>query len=127
VRSFFRLYEGTIDGAVFAAFMRELLREVRSGVLIIWDGWNVHKAPEVRSLLAERERVRVHVLPAYAPGLNPVEGMWAHSKEVGLRGYVPEDKLDLELEAGVVLDEIGASQRLLRGFVNGTPLRITGV
>jgi len=127
MRSFFRLYDGTIDGAVFASFMRELLCEIRGGVVIIWDGWSVHKAPEVKALLAERERVSVQVLPAYAPELNPVEHLWSHSKEVGLRGYVPEDKLDLELEAGVVLDEIGESQRLLRGFVKGTPLHIPGV
>lgn len=127
MRTFFRLYEGTINGEVFAGFMRELLREVRGGVVIIWDGWSVHKAPEVKALLAERDRVSVQVLPTYAPELNPVEGLWSHGKEVGLRGFVPEDTLELEIEVGVVLDEIGESQRLLRGFVKGTPLRIPGV
>lgn len=130
MRTFFRLYDGTIDGAVFAGFLRELLREVRGGkggVLIIWDGWSVHKAPAVKALLAERGRVNVQVLPAYAPELNPVEGLWGHGKEVGLRGYVAEDKIDLEMEVDLVLGEIGESQRLLRGFVRGTPLRILGV
>lgn len=127
LRSFFRLYEESIDGEVFAGFLRELLREVRGGVLMVWDGLSVHRAPAVKALLARRDRVTVQVLPAYAPELNPVEGLWGHSKEVGLRGYVAEDKLDLELEVDVVLDEIGARQPLLRGFVRGTPLRILGV
>ncbi len=50
-----------------------------------------------------------------------------HAKGVGLRGYVPADEIDLEIEAGCVLDEIAAPQRLLRGFFKATPLTVTGV
>lgn len=127
IGQFFRLYDRDIDGACFAGFVRDLLRSVRGKVVLVWDGLAVHRAPAVRNLLAKRPRVEVHRLPSYAPELNPVEPMWGHAKGVGLRGHVPEDGVDLELEAGCVLDEIAGTQRLLRGFFRATPLTLPGV
>lgn len=127
VGQFFRLYEHDIDGPTCAAFVRELLRAVRGPVILLWDGLAVHRSPAVRALLATRPRVEVIRLPSYAPELNPVEPMWGHAKGVGLRGYVPGDGLDLEVEADCVLHEIGHHQRLLRGFFKATPLAVPGV
>lgn len=127
IGQFFRMYERDIDGPSFAGFVRELLRSVRGRVVLIWDGLAVHRAPAVKALLATHRRVKVHRLPSYAPELNPVEPMWGHAKGVGLRGYVPGDVIDLEIEADCVLDEIGHQQRLLRGFFKATPLNVPGV
>ncbi|MCC6429242.1 MAG: hypothetical protein IT435_20775 [Phycisphaerales bacterium] len=69
----------------------------------------------------------VHRLPSYAPELNPVEPMWGHTKGVGLRGFVPGDVIDLEIEAGCVLDEIAEKQSLLRSFFRATPLTVPGI
>lgn len=93
----------------------------------MWEGLAVHRAPEVRALLRKHARVEVHRLPSHAPELNPVEPMWGHAKGKGLRGYVPDDALDLELQAECVRDEIGGRQDLLRGFFRATPLIIPGV
>lgn len=127
VGQFFRLYEQDIDGPTCAEFLRELLREVRGPVTLIWDGLGVHRAPAVRAVLARSKRVEVHRLPSYAPELNPVEPMWGNGKGVKLRGIVPDDGDDLEVEAHLALEDIASDQRLLRSFFAATPLAVPGV
>ena len=118
---------GRTGGLIFAEFLRALLRRVRGPVTLIWDGLAVHRAPAVKAVLAKHPRVEVHRLPSYAPELNPVEPMWGNSKGVKLRGFVPENIVDLELEADMALTDIARDQHLLRSFFNATPLTIPGV
>ncbi len=127
VGQFFRLYEQDIDGPRCAEFLRELLREVRGPVTLIWDGLGVHRAPAVKAVLARSKRVEVHRLPSYAPELNPVEPMWGNGKGVKLRGIVPDDGDDLEVEAHIALEDIASDQPLLRSFFGATPLTVPGV
>lgn len=127
VGQFFRLYERDINGDLCAEFLRELLREVRGPVTLIWDGLGVHRAPPVKEVLARSKRVEVHRLPSYAPELNPVEPMWASGKGVKLRGIIPDDGDDLEVETHIALEDIASDQPLLRSFFAATPLTIPGI
>ena len=127
VGQFFRLYEQDIDGERCAEFLRALLKRVRGKVVLIWDGLAVHRSPPVKAVLARSPRVTVHRLPSYAPELNPVEPMWGHAKGVGLRGFVPEDLDDLEIETECVLEDIAERQGLLRSFFKTTPLAVPGI
>ena len=57
-------------------FLKHLLRHIRGNVLVIWDGWPIHRGDE-RTFLAEEGTTRLHLeqLPPYAPDLNPDEGV----------------------------------------------------
>jgi hypothetical protein len=123
----FRLFERDIDGERCALFLRDTLRRVRGKVAPLWDGLGVHRSPPVKAVSARSPRVTVHRLPSYAPELNPVEPMWGHAEGVGLRGFVPDDEIDLEVEAACVPDEIAERRPLLRSFFKATPLSIPGV
>jgi transposase len=47
-------------------------------VVWVWDNLNIHLAPELASFAAENAAwLRVYRLPAYAPDLNPAEGIWS--------------------------------------------------
>lgn len=127
VGQFFRLYEHDIDGATCAEFVRALLRRVRGPVTLLWDGLAVHRAPAVKTVLARFERVEVHRLPSYAPELNPVEPMWGNAKGAKLRGFVPEDLDDLEIETDLALTDIAHDPDLLRSFFTASPLTIPGI
>lgn len=127
VGQFFRLYDKDINGDLCAEFLRALLRRVRGPVTLIWDGLGVHRSPAVRAVLARHERVEVHRLPSYAPELNPVEPLWGNGKEVRLRGMVPADGDDLEVEAHIALEDIGRDHNLLRSFFKATPLHVPGI
>jgi hypothetical protein len=46
-------------------------------VVLIWDNLNVHLKTELRAFTGAQAWLRVFRLPAYAPDLNPVEGIWS--------------------------------------------------
>ena len=46
-------------------------------IVLIWDNLNTHKTAGIRRFVAEHDWLTVHHLPAYAPDLNPVEGIWS--------------------------------------------------
>jgi hypothetical protein len=53
-------------------------RQLPGGVVVlIWDNLNVHLGPELRAFAIAQAWLRVFRLPAYAPDLNPVEGIWS--------------------------------------------------
>ena len=52
---------------------------------LLWDGLPAHRSRAMRAWLAtQRHWLVVERLPAYAPELNPVEGLWANVKGVDL-------------------------------------------
>ncbi|MFJ9615356.1 transposase [Streptomyces noursei] len=46
-------------------------------ITLIWDNLNTHLAAGMREFAAERDWLTIVQLPAYTPGLNPVEGIWS--------------------------------------------------
>jgi transposase len=67
-------------------FLRVLLRKIRGKLLVIWDGAPMHRGQPIKDFLAWGAAKRLHLeqLPAYAPDLNPVEGLWNYLKRVEL-------------------------------------------
>jgi transposase len=52
---------------------------------LLWDGLSAHWSTTMRAWLdRQRDWLRVERLPAYAPELNPVEGLWANLKDLEL-------------------------------------------
>jgi hypothetical protein len=51
---------------------------VKAPAVLAWDRLDTHVSHAVRGLIAERSWLTVFLLPAYSPGLNPVEGVRAH-------------------------------------------------
>jgi putative transposase len=48
--------------------------------VLVWDNLNGHVSAQMRALIVARDWLRVYALPAYAPDLNPTEGVWSHVK-----------------------------------------------
>jgi len=89
------------------AFLRHLLRHLRGQVVLIWDNLGVHKGKLVRRLCRRVPRLHFEYLPAYAPELNPDEGVWRHAKRPARHGC-PADRFELALSP---LDELKALRR----------------
>lgn len=68
-------------------FLQLLLREIPGKLLVIWDGATIHRCQVVKDFLAKGGAKRIHLerLPAYAPELNPQEGVWNLLKRVELK------------------------------------------
>jgi hypothetical protein len=108
-------------------FLVRLRRRVRRDLVVIWDRWNVHRA--VARRLQERfgGAFRFEWLPAYAPDLNPVEGVWRQTKHADLANLVPEDADDLGRQVDGSLRKTGSTPALLRGFFRHAGLPLEGV
>jgi len=74
-----------VRGPDVVRFVRHLVRHL-GRVLVIWDGLPAHRSTVVKEYLRNEAhgRVRLERLPAYAPDLNPKEGIWRHLKLVDL-------------------------------------------
>ena len=65
----------------YATLVTAAHRRLHAPIILIWDGVNTHTSAAMRQLIAARHRwLTVIQLPAYAPDLNPVEGLWSTMK-----------------------------------------------
>ena len=69
-------------------------------------------------------RLQAEHLPAYAPELNPVEGVWCEWKAHRLANHAAESLDGLAQLAIFEAIDMRSSQALLRGCVGGTGLPI---
>ncbi len=71
---YFTCYRGSFNGPVFLAYLKRLVRQLDRKVHLIVDRHPVHRRVSVRDWLAENaDSIEMHMLPGYAPELNPVE------------------------------------------------------
>jgi DDE superfamily endonuclease len=76
-----------LNSADVGAVLEHLRREVPGRLVSIWDGAPSPRRPLLPDCLAKgaAERVPVARRPAYAPALNPPEGVWAYLQGVERR------------------------------------------
>lgn len=78
------------DSKLFLAHLDDLRRRLRRyrKLHVICDNAKCHLSEEVMIYLWEhRERVEVHLLPAYSPDANPIERVWWHLHEEVTRNH----------------------------------------
>jgi len=103
-------------------FLRDVQRRLGRPVIVVLDRWAVHSKP-AKALFGDR-RFRIEYLPPYAPDLKAAEHVWGHTKYADLGNYVPDDLLDLEIEAEMSLDELRTKADLLRSCFHGAKLQL---
>jgi len=102
-------------------FLRYLLKHLRGPVIAIWDNGTIHKGPDLRKLLRKYPRLRLEPLPAYAPELNPDEGVWSQAK-ASLANGRPDSRQALWWHLYDVLKKIAKSQVSLRACIHQSDL-----
>lgn len=92
--------EDAFKGPDVVRFLSHLSRYTHEKLLVVWDRSPIHRSHEVREFLATRrgKRMRLEQLPAYAPELNPDEGIWAYLKGVELRNVACQSTPHLRCE-----------------------------
>jgi DDE superfamily endonuclease len=63
-----------------AALLDAAHQQLAGPIVLMWDNLPTHLSRAMRQLIAARSWLTVHQLPAYAPELNPVEGVWSSLK-----------------------------------------------
>ena len=82
----FHIPAGNYDTDTLIEVLRELRRFLGGEkATLLWDGLPAHRSRAMRAwLITQRSWLVVERLPAYAPELNPTEGLWSSLKAVEL-------------------------------------------
>lgn len=118
---YWRLHIKNIQQSEVCEFLRHLLRHLRGHVIVIWDNLNTHGGEPIRDLCRRFPRLHLERLPAYAPELNPDEGVWDHLKDALANGR-PDDLTDLIEDLVDGLYALHASQCTLRNCIHRSEL-----
>ena len=114
-----RIQHDAFTGATVVDFLRPLLRQIRGKLLVVWDGASIHRGQAVKDFLAQGGAARVHLerLPAYAPDLNPAEGVWQLLKRGELKNRCGQDLDERRGELGLAIRRLRRKPHRVRGCV----------
>ena len=77
----FSTFTGGFTAARFIEFCKKLIHDTSAPVYLVVDGHPAHRAKAVKEFVASTDgRLRLFVLPAYSPQLNPDEWVWKNVK-----------------------------------------------
>jgi transposase len=110
-------YQGGLTAELFVRLLGKLMRHRPKPVHLVVDGLPAHKTKLVKDYVQSTGgRLTLHVLPGYAPELNPDELVWSHVKRTGVartplrKGERLQDKIDAQLA------RIKNAPKLVRSF-----------
>ena len=110
------MQETAFDSDGVVAFLELLLQEIAGKLLIIWDGAPIHRSKTIQQFLSDGAAARIWLtrLPAYAPDLNPDEGIWHHLKHVDLKNTCCEDMPDLRQKLTTATDTLKQQPEIIK-------------
>ena len=120
---YYQWYHRNIREIEVVAFLRHLLRHLRGHIVLIWDNPSIHKGQLVQKLCCRVPRLHLEHFPAYAPELNPDEGVWRHTKR-RLANGCPADRFDLALSVDLELERLRHSPARLWSCITHSGLRL---
>ncbi|MET8358906.1 transposase [Micromonospora sp. NPDC005171] len=107
----------------YIAFLDQAHQRLQAPIVLIWDNLNTHVSRRMHALIAARAWLTVIRLPAYAPDLNPTEGVWRWIK----RGLTNPAARGVDHLAELVKRRLRACQQqtdLLAGFFASTGMTL---
>lgn len=113
----FALQPTAYDSAAVIAFLQSLLDHIAGRLVVIWDGAAIHRSKAVKAFLAAGAAHRLHLerLPAYAPDLNPDEGVWQLLKRAELANQCFPDLPTLHTAVEAAMQRLQATPARLQG------------
>ena len=113
---YYLLFYDNIGQEEVCLFLRELLRHLTGPIIVLLDNSTTHKGGPIAQLRRQHRRLRIEHFPAYAPELNPDEGVWAQAKGE-LANSCPRDVDELMEDILRCIDHIRSSPEKLRGCI----------
>ena len=115
-RLWFRCYPGKLTAEMFIEFLRALMHDLRKKIDLVVDRHPAHAAASVKRFLAAHPgRIRLHLLPRYAPDLNADEHVWGYLKGMFRRDPLDKDE-DLHEAVKQSMRKIKKDPALVRSF-----------
>ncbi|MEV0597656.1 transposase [Nonomuraea cavernae] len=107
--------------ADYSALLDAAHQQLSGPIVLVWDNLNSHVSARMRELVERRAWLTVIQLPAYAPELNPVEGVWAHLKR-SLANLAKKTLNELARLIKTRLKKMQYRPQLISGFIAKTGL-----
>ena len=124
-RVLLKFQPGAVRTQAILRFLRHLRRHVRGRVVLLWDGVQPHRSVAVRDWVDRNSGwLTVERLPAYAPDLNPVEGMWAWLKGTGLANVCEDTLGPVVRRARSAAERLRHKDTVLHGFLSKAGLSL---
>ncbi len=116
----------SLTGVESVRFLKHLRTQLDRKLLVVWDGSPIHRGEVVKAYLADGGAKQIHLerLPAYAPDLNPDEGVWNQLKHVELRNVCCRDLAHLQHQLKLAVTRLRRKPDLIRSFFVGAGLAI---
>jgi hypothetical protein len=93
---------------------------------LLWDGLPAHRSTAMRAWLnRQRSWLVVERLPAYAPDLNPVEGLWSSLKAVELANLGGPTLAEVIAQAHRGIQRVRQTPHLAYSFLRRTGLSVS--
>ena len=110
-------YEGGLNAELFVTLLRRMMRYRRKPVHLVVDGLPAHKTKLVKDyVLSTKGKLTLHILPGYAPDLNPDELVWSHMKRTGVATAPLRKGEKLQEKVDALLAVIKKLPKLVRSF-----------
>ena len=117
----FATYQGALNAELFIELLKRMMKGRKSPVHLVVDGLPAHKKLNVRQYVESTNgKLTMHVLPGYAPDLNPDELVWSYVKRTGVARNPLRAGEKLEIRIDEQLRQVQKDRRLVRSFF-GTP------
>jgi transposase len=100
-------------------FLKHLLRHIPGKLLILWDRLQAHRGQPIKDFLADGAAKRIHLeqLPAYAPELNPTEGIWRHLKYAEMKNLCCHDLPELRHQLRRAKERLRHKTHVIQGCI----------
>jgi transposase len=123
-KRYFQSQDHAMDSADVVAVLEHLRREVSGRMVLIWDGAPIPRRQAIKEFLADGAALRLHLerLPAYAPELNPGEGLWQQLKGVERRHLCCCNLPHLRRELRDAVKWVRRKPRLIKSVFQGAKL-----
>jgi hypothetical protein len=123
----FHITAGNYDTGTLIAVLGELQRFLGGEkATLLWDGLPAHRSRAMRAWLAtQRSWLVVERLPAYAPELNPVEGLWSSLKAVELANLTSPTLAEVIDQAHRGIDRVRRTPHLAYSFLRHAGLSVS--
>jgi transposase len=93
---------------------------------LLWDGLPSHRSNAMRAWLATQRRwLVVERLPAYAPELNPVEGLWSSLKAIELANLISPTLAAVIDQANRGIQRVRRTPHLVYSFLRHAGLSVS--
>jgi len=113
-----------LSEADYAALLTAAHHQLHAPIIVCWDNLNTHTSKAMRKFItAHSDWLTVVRLPAYAPELNPTEGVWANMKN-GLGNLAAHGIDHLAATVKNRLKRIQYRPDLINGFLTQTGLTL---